>query len=366
MRYLSILFIFLFILSSPVYGQELTSADQYADRGIARFQNNDLEGAIQDFTKAIEMKGQQLEFCHYFRGMAHYRKGNVDQAVTDLSKAIELKSDPRFYDDRANLFAKKGDLDQALADLNKAIELAPQYAKAYGDRGTIHLLRGENARADSDFKKCFELDHALESHFKAAADKIKQRALSGQEEKPADVEVTSSSWTESPSKILIAQSSQAIAVTTTAVSASGTRVLADPSAKGQPGPPEIADASGVNGPAIRESKATTRDVMEYKFNVSIKNTSGKTIAAVRWAYIFEPKDVAHERLAYLFDSKTNIKPGKEKSLSDSVFSAGPKAATKLPHKNSQAFFIERVSILRIDYSDGSSWQSSDTTQKTTP
>ena len=204
MRYYSILLILLFSLTSAAQEQELTSADEYSQRGIARFQKNDLDGAIADFTKVIEMNGKDQAFCYYFRGIAHYRKGNSNQAIDDLSKAIAIKPDPRFLDDRGNLLAKQGELDRALADLNKAIELAPQYAKAYGDRGLIKLLRGEAAEAELDFRKCSELDSALEPQFKAAANQIKQRTASRYlHEKPADVEITKFSWTEGISRALV-------------------------------------------------------------------------------------------------------------------------------------------------------------------
>jgi hypothetical protein len=66
-----------------------------------------------------------------------------------------------------------------------------------------------------------------------------------------------------------------------------------------------------------------------------------------------------EGLAYLFVTKTAIKPGQEKSLND-VISNNPKNSMKLPQKNNQALFIERVAVLRLDYSDGSSWEASET------
>ena len=75
MRYFSTLSILLFVLTAAAQGQELTSADEYSQRGIARFEKNDLDGAIADFTKVIEMNGKEQAFCYYFRGMAHYRKG---------------------------------------------------------------------------------------------------------------------------------------------------------------------------------------------------------------------------------------------------------------------------------------------------
>lgn len=358
MRYLPIVLIYLFVLTSASHGQNLTSANEYSQRGIARFEKNDLDGAIADFTKAIEMNGQNQEYCYYFRGMAHYRKGNADQAIIDLSKAIAIKPHPRFYDDRGNLLAQQGELDRAITDLNKAIEMAPQYAKAYGDRGIVRLMRGETTDADLDFRKCFELDRALESQFKAAASQVRQRAVSRYEQqKPSDVEVVKFNWTSS--MVLTAPASPSFPVTSSTVSASGTRVLA-PTAKGEPGPAEIFDPTGTGLPPSRRPTASTQTVSDYKFTVSIRNTGSKTIVAIQWAYLFDPKDSAHEGLAYLFMTKTNIAPGKEKTLTDSVSSAGSsKGPTKMPSKDSRAFFNERIAILRLDYADGSSWQSSE-------
>ena len=366
MRYFSILLISLFILSSAAHPQELSSADEYTQRGIARFEKNDFDGAIADFTKVIEMNGKELEFCYYFRGMAHYRKGNPSEAIADLSKAIGIRADPRFFEDRGNLLAKQGALDRAIADLNKAIEIAPKYAKAYGDRGLVRLMRGEATYAELDFRKCFELDSVLESQFRAAANQVKQPAVSRyMKEKPSDVEIIKFSWTEAPSKVLIAPSSAAIPVTTSPVSPTGTRVLADPNAKGEPGPSEILNPSGAGVASSRSSAEDTRDVIDYKFAVSLRNTGSKTIVAVKWAYFFEPKDPAREGLAYLFTTKTNISPGKERTLNDSLVSSGgrgggsgdTKGSTKLPSKHNQALFNERVAILQLDYADGSSWQS---------
>lgn len=361
MRYFSLVLVSLFILTtSHAHGQNLTSADEYSQRGMARFEKNDLDGAIADFTSAIEMNGQNQEFGYYFRGMAHYRKGNPDQAIADLSKAIAIKGHPRFYDDRGNLLARQGELDRAIADLNKAIEIAPQYAKAYGDRGIVRLMRGEDTLAELDFRKCFELDSTLEYQIKAAATQITQRTISRYEhEKPSDVEVIKFSWTEAPSTILIAPSSPSIPVSTSTVSQSGTRVLADPRAKGQPGPIELPDLTATGLPGAGVPTASTRAVINYKVTALVKNTGSKTIVAVQWGYFFYPMDPAHEALAYVFTTKTNIAPGKEKSLNDSVPAKGvPAGRTKKPTRYTRGLFNERIAILRLDYADGSTWRSS--------
>ena len=359
MSFFSILFISLLVMSPATQGQEPKSADEYTQRGIARFQQHDLDGAIADFTKVIEMNGKDLAFCYYFRGMSHYRKGNPNQAIDDLSKAITLKPDPRFFDDRGNLLARQGDLDRALADINKAIETAPTYAKAYGDRGLIRLMRGDAADAELDFRKCFELDSSLEPTFTAAANQLKQRAVSRYlHKKPTDIEVTKFSWSETPSKVLVASSEGTIPISTARVSSSGTRVLADPHEKGDPGPAETLNPGGIIGTPSRDAGEKTREFMAYKFNISIRNTGRKTIVAVKWAYFFEPKDMQREGLSYLFVTKTNLPPGKEKTLNDSLnSSSGSTISGKLPNKQNQALFNERVAILRLEYDDGTFWES---------
>jgi len=357
-HYRSIVLILLLIFTSATQAQELKSVEEYTQRGISRFEKNDLDGAIADFTKVIEMNGSGQEYCYYFRGMARYRKGSTTEAIDDLTKAITLKPDPRFLDDRGNLYARVGDLEHALSDLNKAIELSPQYAKAFGDRGLVRLIRGEVAAAETDFKKCFELDSALEPRFKAAANQLQQRAASRYlHDKPADVEITKFGWTETPSKALIAPSSAPIAVTTTGVSATGTRVLGNPGEKGEGGPSQVLNPSGITTPYPRTDSESTRDFIDYKFSVTIKNTGSKTIIGVKWAYFLEPKNTNSEALSYLFATKTNIAPRKEKVLADSLNSSGRSTSTKVPSKHSRELYNERVAILRLDYADGTSWES---------
>ena len=357
--------IFLLLLSAwGAHAQDPVSAEEFSQRGITRFEKNDLEGAIADFTKAIELNSQQLEFCFYFRGIALYRRGRRDEAIADLSKAITLKQHPRFYGDRGNLLAQKGDLDGAVTDLNRAIEIDPKYAKAYGDRGIVRLMRGEDALAESDFRKCFELDMRLESQFKAAALHVKQEAvLRADHQTTTDVEVVKFSWKETPSRVLNAPSSPAIPVSTTPVSRTGLRVLGGPE-KGEPGPPLPTDQTGPDpfdplSPARPNSRPPTTSArgVDYRFMALIKNTSSKTITFVEWAYLFIPAN-PQEGFAYVFTTRVDLSPGKKKNLSDQVPSMVISAnQTKAPSSQNRALFKERVVMLRLDYADGSSWHS---------
>jgi tetratricopeptide (TPR) repeat protein len=363
MHYFKLQLIFLLLLTAGTsLAQDPVSAEDFAQRGISRFEKGDFEGAIPDFTKAIESNGPSLEFCFYFRGIALYRMNRLDEAIADLSKAITLKQHPRFYNDRGNLIAQQGDLDRAMADLNKAIEIEPRYAKAYGDRGIIRLMRGEDTAAELDFAKCFELDSRLEFQFKGAANQIKQQAvLRAEHQTPADVEIVTFDWKETTSRGLNVPSSAPVSVSTTPVSRTGLRVLGAGQEKGEPGPPIPGNQPGpdpfdpLSPPRGKSSDTYVRSI-DHKFSASIKNTGAKTITTVQWAYLLYQQE-QHDGFAYVFTTKTNIAPGKEKNLQDQS-PASFKTQGKEPGAHNRALFKERVVILRLDYTDGSSWHSS--------
>lgn len=364
MRYFNLPLLFLLLLvTCTAHAQEPTSADDFSQRGISRFEKNDLEGAIADFTRAIELNGHELGFCFYFRGIALYRLGRLDEAILDLSKAITLKPHPRFYGDRGNLLAQRGDFDGAIADLNKAIEIEPKFAKAYGDRGIVRLMSGEETAAESDFKKCFELDKTLETQITRAANYIKQKAvLRAEHQAPADVEIVKFSWNETPSREVTVPSAP-VPVSTTPVSRTGLRVLGGMD-KGESGPPvggnePATDPFDPLAPPLRGSRGASARFLgvDRKFTASIKNTGSKTITAVHWAYFLIPQD-SKDGFAYVFASKIDLPPGKQKELHDAVPSVVLPTDHKSVSTHNRALFTERVVILRLDYADGSSWRSS--------
>jgi len=74
------------------------------------------------------------------RGKARHRSGDYDGAIADYTRAIEL--DPKFSQAYYNLgLAKKhkGDMDGAIADYSTAIRFAPALALAYMNSGLAYL-----------------------------------------------------------------------------------------------------------------------------------------------------------------------------------------------------------------------------------
>jgi len=135
----------------------------------------------------------------------------------------------------------------------------------------------------------------------------------------------------------------------------GIGALEDPTAKTEPGPklPPFDPAS----PAPSASRPSARGV-DQKFTALIKNTGSKTITTVQWGYFFVPQD-GQDSFAYVFTTKIDIPPGKEKNLRDQIQSVVlPANQSKAPSAHNRALFKERVVILRLEYADGTSWHSS--------
>jgi tetratricopeptide (TPR) repeat protein len=88
---------------------------------------------------AIIQRDAKDAMAHYKRGVAYQFKGDLDRAIADYNKAIELRPrSARAYESRGSAYASKGVYTNAVADVTKASELAvrkkgppgPKMAKA--------------------------------------------------------------------------------------------------------------------------------------------------------------------------------------------------------------------------------------------
>lgn len=109
-------------------------AEDYYNRGDARFKKGETDRAISDFTRAIEMN-PKFAMAHFYRGRAYLSKRELDQSVSDLNKAIEI--DPGFavaYSERAMVYYIRKDYDKVWEDIGKAeslgLETRPGFREA--------------------------------------------------------------------------------------------------------------------------------------------------------------------------------------------------------------------------------------------
>jgi tetratricopeptide (TPR) repeat protein len=137
--------------------------EDLVNRGIEKGKSGDLDGAIADFNRAIELNPKD-DAPYYNRAQVKRLKKDTAGAIADYTRAIELGStNPAAYNNRGNARAENNDREGAIADYTRAIELKPDYARAYYNRAVAKQAKGDSTGAKADFKSAGKLDPELAS-----------------------------------------------------------------------------------------------------------------------------------------------------------------------------------------------------------
>ena len=94
------------------------------------------------------------------RGIERFRGGELDKALADCARAIDLKPDYHVaYACRGGVWLEKGDLDKAIQDFTTAIRLSPRdaYTPLTG-RGVAWRRKGRYAQAIADYHQAIRLN----------------------------------------------------------------------------------------------------------------------------------------------------------------------------------------------------------------
>ena len=154
----------------------------YNDRGATKMFLGNLEEAIKDFDRAIELN-PYLSEAYNNRGNAENNLGNhynsidyLESALKDYNKAIEINpNNSEAYNNRAStkkdlakFYNNINYLEDAIKDFNKSIELNPNNSGAYYNRGNAknnlaNVCNNINYLEDAikDFTKAIELNPYL-------------------------------------------------------------------------------------------------------------------------------------------------------------------------------------------------------------
>ncbi len=104
----------------------VTRADDKSDCGSSQDESLRIKAC-----SALVQRDPKDAGAYFKRGAAYQAKGDMDNAIADFSKAIELKpNDGRAYESRGRAYASKGDYMHAVEDVTKAGELTPKTAAA--------------------------------------------------------------------------------------------------------------------------------------------------------------------------------------------------------------------------------------------
>lgn len=120
---------------------------------------------LGDYDKALEYCNQAIALDSVKTNYL-YEKANILDNAGRTQEAIKTMSDyiANTPDESAGYYQRgwfkdhSGDIEGALEDYTMAITLQPNVAYAYLNRGVLYRLKGENAKAESDFKQVVRLD----------------------------------------------------------------------------------------------------------------------------------------------------------------------------------------------------------------
>ena len=165
-------------LSSIIAGR-MNEANLYLARAYDYALVQDFSSAIEDFSKAIYIDGQNA-LAYFSRANIRYKmlefrmnnetdedkniqKGDTyryeyEMIMRDYDKVIELAPDFAFvWYNRANLLAYQKDYQAAITSYTQAINIEPDFAEAYFNRALTYLMLNQRDKAINDLSKAGEL-----------------------------------------------------------------------------------------------------------------------------------------------------------------------------------------------------------------
>ena len=154
----------------------------YKDRADAKYRLGNYTGAIKDYNQTLKkLKDGSFTYQTYTergvttttitpgdsyvyyvynnRGWVKRDQGDHTGAMEDFTRAIELKPDDAYgYKNRASLKRELDDHTGAIEDYTQAIKLNPNDASAYRGRGVVKVDLEDHAGAIEDFTNAIELE----------------------------------------------------------------------------------------------------------------------------------------------------------------------------------------------------------------
>ncbi len=149
-------------------------------QGLKNLEQQDLHGAIKNFTATIKIN-PQFASAYNDRGVARYKLGYKKSAIEDLTTAIELNPyRAKYHSNRGFMLTRLKDYTAAIADYNSALLLNPNLAQAYFNRGAIRLQMENSLAALADFESAIRLDGDFaKAYFNRGVTRYKLREVQG-------------------------------------------------------------------------------------------------------------------------------------------------------------------------------------------
>lgn len=127
------------------------TAEEYFLRGVSQLEQNQIQAALNDLTKAIELD-PNLMIAYRSRAQLWAAMGDQQKALRDFDAVLRLDPDRTdALDARAEMRLQWNDLNGAIADLTEAIQLSPQSPGLLFNRGMTYSRLGNYQASIADF-----------------------------------------------------------------------------------------------------------------------------------------------------------------------------------------------------------------------
>lgn len=149
----------------------------YFLRGIAKYNLDDLLGAEQDFTTAIE-RNPVFTTAYQYRAITRSRIGNYDDALSDFKEAINLRPDIMGpYFSRGVTYLLSQQFEKAIEDFTTFLKSESKVVDAYINRGSSYLMLKDTVRAFEDFNTAIRTNrNSPEGYFRRGGIYYSQKA----------------------------------------------------------------------------------------------------------------------------------------------------------------------------------------------
>lgn len=120
------------------------------NRALARYHQDNLRGAMDDYDHAIEIDSVNY-LAHYNRALLRAQVGDDNRAIQDFNFVLSKEPDNMLaLYNRALLLDNTGDYRGALRDISTVIDSFPQFWAGYHERAAIKRKIGDVAGAERD------------------------------------------------------------------------------------------------------------------------------------------------------------------------------------------------------------------------
>lgn len=127
------------------------------ENGEEKYKGRDFDGAIMDFTIALERDPGNAEIL-YQRAMCYFHLKKKGLALIDMDSAVEMQPNYSFrYASRAFMRDAFGDVVGAITDYKEAITLDPEDAISYNNLGILEDKMGRRTISQGYYNKADNL-----------------------------------------------------------------------------------------------------------------------------------------------------------------------------------------------------------------